>query len=182
MEGDLEMKLLLIGPPGSGKGTQGKELIKHYGIPAISTGDLIRARMNADVAFAEKFADVSKGNFIPDIEITKMVQERVKQDDCKNGYILDGFPRNLAQGEINFTIAVDESYPLLTSLYKQGEGISIKLNEIANCQYSTEKFTYGTGTPMGENTVLHSATGSEEYHIICQDIYGNIMPEVVVYT
>lgn len=99
-KGGLEMKLLLIGPQGSGKGTQGKKLEENYGWPSISAGDLIRARMKTDEVFREKYSEVNKGALIPDLEIAKMIQERIKQNDCKNGYILDGFPRTLGQAKI----------------------------------------------------------------------------------
>ncbi|HSB51562.1 MAG TPA: adenylate kinase [Dissulfurispiraceae bacterium] len=94
------MRLVLLGAPGAGKGTQAKKLIEKYPIPQISTGDLLRAAVAAGTALgkeAKSFMD--KGELVPDRVVLGMVEERLKQDDCKKGYILDGFPRNTAQAE-----------------------------------------------------------------------------------
>lgn len=94
------MRLVLLGAPGAGKGTQAKILIEKYNIPQISTGDLLRAAVAAGSALgkeAKSFMD--KGELVPDSVVLGMVQERLKQDDCKKGYILDGFPRNTKQAE-----------------------------------------------------------------------------------
>lgn len=94
------MRLVLLGAPGAGKGTQAKKLIEKYGIPQISTGDLLRAAVAAGTPLgkeAKSFMD--KGELVPDRVVLGMVEERLKQDDCKKGYILDGFPRNTAQAE-----------------------------------------------------------------------------------
>ncbi len=94
------MRLVLLGAPGAGKGTQAKKLIEKYAIPQISTGDLLRAAVAAGTALgkeAKSFMD--KGELVPDRVVLGMVEERLKQDDAKKGYILDGFPRNTAQAE-----------------------------------------------------------------------------------
>jgi len=94
------MRLVLLGAPGAGKGTQAKKLIEKYSIPQISTGDLLRAAVGAGTALgkeAKSFMD--KGELVPDSVVLGMVEERMGQDDCKKGYILDGFPRNTAQAE-----------------------------------------------------------------------------------
>jgi len=94
------MRIVLLGAPGAGKGTQAKILIEKYGMPQISTGDLLRAAVGAGTALgkeAKSFMD--KGELVPDSVVLGMVEERLKQDDCKKGYILDGFPRNTAQAE-----------------------------------------------------------------------------------
>ncbi|MFA5800855.1 MAG: adenylate kinase [Thermoleophilia bacterium] len=94
------MRLVLLGAPGAGKGTQAKKLIEKYGMPQISTGDLLRAAVGAGTDLgkeAKSFMD--KGELVPDSVVLGMVEERLQQDDCKNGYILDGFPRNTAQAE-----------------------------------------------------------------------------------
>lgn len=94
------MRLVLLGAPGAGKGTQAKKLIEKYGIPQISTGDLLRAAVAAGTPLgkeAKSFMD--KGELVPDRVVLGMVEERIRQDDCKKGYILDGFPRNTAQAE-----------------------------------------------------------------------------------
>lgn len=94
------MRLVLLGAPGAGKGTQAKKLIEKYGMPQISTGDLLRAAVGAGTDLgkeAKSFMD--KGELVPDSVVLGMVEERLQQDDAKQGYILDGFPRNTAQAE-----------------------------------------------------------------------------------
>lgn len=95
------MKLVLLGPPGAGKGTQAAELAKELSIPAISTGNIIRAAVkdNTPVGVIAK-GYIDKGELVPDETVVSLVEERLKADDCKNGYILDGFPRTIAQAEI----------------------------------------------------------------------------------
>jgi adenylate kinase len=94
------MKIVLLGAPGAGKGTQAKKLVEKYSLPQISTGDLLRAAVAAGTQLgkeAKSFMD--KGELVPDRVVLGMVEERLKKDDCKKGYILDGFPRNTAQAE-----------------------------------------------------------------------------------
>ncbi len=94
------MRLVLLGAPGAGKGTQAKKLVEKHAIPQISTGDLLRAAVAAGTPLgkeAKSFMD--KGELVPDRVVLGMVEERLKKDDCKKGYILDGFPRNTAQAE-----------------------------------------------------------------------------------
>lgn len=95
------MKLVLLGPPGAGKGTQAAELAKELSIPAISTGNIIRAAVKEGTPvgiIAKGYID--KGELVPDETVVSLVEERLKADDCKNGYILDGFPRTISQAEI----------------------------------------------------------------------------------
>ena len=94
------MRLLLIGPPGSVKGTQAKFLIDRFAIPQISTGDMLRGNINNNTSMgkeAQKF--MNSGQLVPDSIILDMMQKRLTEQDCKNGYILDGFPRTIPQAE-----------------------------------------------------------------------------------
>ena len=94
------MKMILLGPPGAGKGTQAEALVKKLGIPAISTGDILRdavARKTPVGLKAKAFMDA--GELVPDEVIIGIVIDRLAMDDCKNGYILDGVPRTLVQAE-----------------------------------------------------------------------------------
>ena len=94
------MKLILLGPPGAGKGTQAKLLIEKYGIPQISTGDMLRDHVaqKTDLGMlAKSFMD--KGELVPDSLILDMMEDRLAKSDCVNGYILDGFPRTTPQAE-----------------------------------------------------------------------------------
>jgi adenylate kinase len=94
------MRIVLLGAPGAGKGTQAKKLIEKYGMPQISTGDLLRAAVKEGSKLgieAKGFMD--RGELVPDAVVLGMVEERLKKDDCKKGFILDGFPRNTAQAK-----------------------------------------------------------------------------------
>ena len=94
------MRLILIGPPGGGKGTQSKYLIDKLDIPQISTGDMLRGNINNNTLVgkeAQKF--MNSGQLVPDSIILDMMQKRLTEQDCKNGYILDGFPRTIPQAE-----------------------------------------------------------------------------------
>lgn len=94
------MNLVLLGAPGAGKGTQAKILVEKYTIPQISTGDLLRAAVTAGTSLGKEAKSyMDKGELVPDSVVLGMVEERLKQDDCKKGYILDGFPRNTKQAE-----------------------------------------------------------------------------------
>jgi adenylate kinase len=92
------MRLILMGPPGAGKGTQARFIAERYGIPAISTGDIFRANVSrgTDLGLeAKKFMDA--GEYVPDEVTNKMVRNRIAEDDARDGFLLDGYPRTLAQ-------------------------------------------------------------------------------------
>ncbi len=94
------MILILLGAPGVGKGTQGALISKEYGIPQISTGDILRSEVKNETELGKKAkAYMEKGELVPDDVIIEMMEKRIKEDDCKNGFILDGFPRTVAQAE-----------------------------------------------------------------------------------
>lgn len=92
------MYILLMGPPGAGKGTQAERLISEYGIPQISTGDMFRAAVKAGTALGrEAKSYMDKGALVPDSVTVGIVKERLSEEDCRKGWILDGFPRTTAQ-------------------------------------------------------------------------------------
>ena len=94
------MRLVLLGKPGSGKGTQAPIICEKYGIPAISTGDLIRAAIRNETELGKRFKEfTSKGELVPDTLVVEIVAERLSQDDCSGGFLLDGFPRTVAQAD-----------------------------------------------------------------------------------
>lgn len=98
--GDEVMNIMLFGAPGAGKGTQAKFIIEKYGIPQISTGDILRAAISNGTEMgleAKKFMD--EGKLVPDSTIIGIIRDRLSQEDCKKGFILDGFPRTLNQAE-----------------------------------------------------------------------------------
>ncbi len=94
------MYLILFGAPGVGKGTQAKLISRKFGIPQISTGDMLREAVKNQTEFGKKAGEImSRGELVPDDLILNMIKERFGKDDCKNGFILDGFPRTLPQAE-----------------------------------------------------------------------------------
>ncbi len=94
------MKIILLGAPGSGKGTQAKMLAEKYRIPQISTGDLLRAAVSAGTPLGQKAKVlIEAGQLVPDEVVLDIIKERLGQDDAQQGFILDGFPRNLAQAK-----------------------------------------------------------------------------------
>ena len=94
------MKLILLGAPGAGKGTQAEIICQHLNIPAISTGNIIREALNSGTEMGLKAKSyMDSGKLVPDEVVINIIKERLAQDDCKNGFMLDGFPRNVAQAE-----------------------------------------------------------------------------------
>ena len=95
------MKIIMLGAPGAGKGTQAKMIADKYGVPHISTGDIFRANIKNGTELgmeAKKYMD--KGLLVPEELTVRILLDRVAQDDCKNGYVLDGFPRTIPQAEV----------------------------------------------------------------------------------
>ena len=96
----MQLRLLLIGPPGGGKGTQAKYLVEYFSIPQISTGDMLRENVQNQTSLGEKAQKfMIDGKLVPDSVILDMMKKRLDEEDCGNGYILDGFPRTIPQAE-----------------------------------------------------------------------------------
>lgn len=92
------MKLVFLGPPGAGKGTQARTVAEHFGIPHISTGDIIRATIKQSTPLAAELRSFTDaGRLVPDELVDRMVEQRLDQPDCERGFLLDGYPRTLAQ-------------------------------------------------------------------------------------
>lgn len=94
------MKIIMLGAPGAGKGTQAKQIADKYSIPHISTGDIFRANLKAGTELGMKAKEyMDQGLLVPDELTCDLVMDRIAQDDCKNGFVLDGFPRTIPQAE-----------------------------------------------------------------------------------
>ena len=107
------MRLVLVGPPGAGKGTQAQFLAAHYSIPHISTGDIFRANLKAGTPLgvqAQSFMD--RGELVADSVTNEMVKDRLTHDDVAHGFLLDGFPRNVAQAEVLRAILAEKKTSL----------------------------------------------------------------------
>ena len=107
------MRLILLGPPGAGKGTQAKVLVDTYGIPQLSTGDILRSAIAAKTPLGlEAKAIVDRGDLVSDAIVNGIVSERLDAEDCKPGFILDGFPRTIAQAEALDEMLVEKGVKL----------------------------------------------------------------------
>ena len=107
------MRLILLGPPGAGKGTQAERLVERYGIPQLSTGDMLRAAVAAGTEVGKKAkAIMDAGELVSDAIVNAIVSERIDEADCANGFILDGYPRTLAQADAVEQMLADKNLPL----------------------------------------------------------------------
>ncbi|MCR4687613.1 MAG: adenylate kinase [Lachnospiraceae bacterium] len=112
------MKIIMLGAPGAGKGTQAKMIAEKYMVPHISTGDIFRANIKEGTELGKKAKEyMDKGQLVPDSLTVNLLLDRVAKDDCKNGYVLDGFPRTIPQAEV-----LDEA------LSKLGENIDYAID------------------------------------------------------
>jgi adenylate kinase len=107
------MRIVFIGPPGAGKGTQAERLVAAYGMAHLSTGDMLRAARDAQTEVGRKAdAYMAKGELVPDEIIVAIIGERLQQPDCRGGYLLDGFPRTIAQAEALDRMLAEKNTPL----------------------------------------------------------------------
>lgn len=112
------MKIVMLGAPGAGKGTQAERIAEKYQIPHISTGDIFRANIKAGTELGKKAKSyMDQGLLVPDSLIVDLLMDRISQPDCKNGYILDGFPRTIPQAE-----------SLKAALSEKGESLDFAVN------------------------------------------------------
>lgn len=97
---DNNLNIILLGPPGSGKGTQARRLMERYGIPQVSTGDILRAKRKEKSKVGLEIKEIMEsGKLVPDEMVIEIVKERLQSEDCAYGYLLDGFPRNVSQAD-----------------------------------------------------------------------------------
>jgi adenylate kinase len=163
------MRLVLVGPPGAGKGTQAQFLATHYGIPHISTGDIFRANLKANTPLgqeAKTFMD--RGELVPDSVTNAMVKDRLQLDDVAAGFLLDGFPRNVAQAEVLRAILAEKRTPLDAVLE-----LSIP-NDVIVGRLSSRLTCKSCGAPSPSDATTCSACGASELYQRADD-----SPEVI---
>ena len=152
------MRLILVGPPGAGKGTQAVHLAAHYSIPHISTGDIFRANLKEGTPLglqAKSYMD--KGELVPDSVTNAMVKDRLTHSDTSNGFLLDGFPRNVAQAEVLRAILAEKKTPIDAALE-----LSIENSEIIK-RLSGRRTCRGCGKVFPGNLDKCDACGGELY-------------------
>ena len=152
------MRLVLVGPPGAGKGTQAVFLAEHYSIPHISTGDIFRANLKAGTPLgqeAKSFMD--RGELVPDSVTNAMVKDRLTHDDVANGFLLDGFPRTVVQAEVLRAILAEQKSPLDAVLE-----LNIADSEIIE-RLSSRLTCRGCGAPAPATAQACAACGGELY-------------------
>ena len=122
------MKIIMLGAPGAGKGTQAKKIAEKYAIPHISTGDIFRANIKNGTELGKKAKTyMDQGLLVPDELVVDLVVDRVNQDDCANGYVLDGFPRTIPQAE-----ALDEALAALGQTVDYAINVEVPDENIVN--------------------------------------------------
>jgi adenylate kinase len=153
------MRLILVGPPGAGKGTQAQFLATHYSIPHISTGDIFRANLKSGTDLGNKAkAFMDRGELVPDSVTNEMVKDRLTHGDVANGFLLDGYPRNVAQAEVLRAFLAERNIPLQAALE-----LSIAADEIIK-RLSSRRTCRGCGASAAAGaTSCTSCSGSDLY-------------------
>jgi adenylate kinase len=185
------LKLVLLGPPGAGKGTQAKVLSKEYGIPHISTGDILRESVKAQTPIGLKAKGyMEKGELVPDDIVIEMVAQRVAKEDCKNGFMLDGFPRTAAQARSLDSMLGKLNRPIDLVLYfkTSQETIIQRLSGRRVCKNCGENYHIKNIPPKvagkcdkcgGE--LYQRADDKEETILNRIKVYENTVPEIIDY-
>ena len=197
------MKLILLGPPGAGKGTQAKSISEKYGIPQISTGDMLRAAVRAETPLgieAKKVMDT--GELVSDNLILQLVKDRISEDDCGSGYLLDGFPRTIAQAEGMKKLGIDVEFVVELQVADEeiiermsGRRIHLASGRVYHVKFNppkTENLDDETGEPLiqrdddAEQTVrmrlevYHNQTAPLiDYYSVSEDIRSDDDPVFV---
>jgi len=131
------MRLVILGPPGVGKGTQAVRISKELDIPHISTGDILREAVKNKTEVGLKANEyMVKGELVPDSVVIELVKDRIKDNDCQNGYLLDGFPRTLQQAEVLDSVLEELKTPVdsVVQLYADENEIVIRLTGRRMCK------------------------------------------------
>ena len=145
-----KVNLIIFGAPGAGKGTQAEFISKEKGIPSISTGEIFREAVASKTPLGLKITEImSKGSLVSDDIVLKIVEERIKREDCKNGFLLDGFPRTLpqAKGFDNLLLSIGKKIDKVISLDVVEENIVKRLSSRRICRSCGAKFNLETLPP-----------------------------------
>ena len=156
------MRLILLGPPGAGKGTQAKRLKEKFNIPQVSTGDILRTAIKNETELgtkAKRFMD--DGRLVPDDVVVGLIQQRIKESDCKNGFILDGFPRNIIQAE-----------QLSETLGKMSQNIDFVVEIEVNADMLIDRLT-GRMTCSSCGNMFHERTHPPKVSGVCDSCGSN---------
>ena len=152
------MRLVLVGPPGAGKGTQAQFLCAHFSIPHISTGDIFRANLKAATDLGKQAqAFMDRGELVPDSVTNEMVRDRLTHDDLANGFLLDGFPRNTVQAEVLRSMLAEKGTPLDAVLE-----LAIP-NELIIARLSSRRTCKECGAPASPDAAKCPTCGGELY-------------------
>ncbi len=150
------MKLIMLGAPGAGKGTQAKMIAEKYDIPHISTGDLFRYNMSSGTELGKQVkAYIDKGQLVPDDVTVAMLMDRIGQEDCRKGYVLDGFPRTIQQAE-----ALDDA------LQKEGTAVDMVIDIEVDDQSIVERMS-GRRTCPGCGATYHIVHNAPREEGVC---------------
>jgi adenylate kinase len=145
--------IVLMGAPGAGKGTQARLLQERLRLPQISTGDIFRALKNAQTPLAQEVRDImTRGQLVPDELTIRLVKERTAQDDCRNGYILDGFPRTPAQARSLGQLAAEQAMDIIPVLIDVPyELLEKRMTGRRNCPVCNEIYNIYFKPPRNDN-------------------------------
>ncbi len=175
------MKIILLGPPGAGKGTQAKQLAKKLELPHISTGDLLRQNVTGATALGKEAGDyMKKGLLVPDELVTKMLSERFTQADVKKGFILDGYPRNINQAKVLDEILKEKimKIDLVFDLDCSDQVLIQRLSGRLVCRKCGANF-HKTNMPPKKNGICDNCGG--ELYQRADDNEGTIKKRLLVY-
>ncbi len=166
------MRIILLGAPGSGKGTQAKMLVEKYHVPQISTGDLLRAAVAANTPLGQQAkAVMDSGQLVSDELVLGIIRERLNEDDAKNGFILDGFPRNQAQAEALDALLNELTWPIdaAIAIHVDNDDLVQRITGRRSCKDCGQVYNIFTTPPKVENVcdkcggeLVHRADDIEE--------------------
>ncbi|MCL2848224.1 MAG: adenylate kinase [Firmicutes bacterium] len=178
------MNLIILGAPGAGKGTQAEKIIAKYRLPHISTGDIFRANIRSGTPVGLKAKGyIDKGQLVPDEVVIELVQGRLSEEDCKNGYLLDGFPRTLAQAQaLDKITKIETVINLDVDLSKLlARIVGRRTCPVCNMGTNTAWDSYTKECPKCEVTYIQRPDDTEETVKNRLDVYNNQTVPLIEY-